>query len=276
MPDQPITYSQHSLQDYIECPLRYKLRYLDEMAWPAARTDDQLQNEHHTQQGVEFHRLVQQFIVGIPVDILQASIRDPLVLEWWQAFMSARQAFPVSIDEQAGRIRMAEHTITGQLAGQHLVAKVDLLVVQPGEKIWIFDWKTGNKPLRYSHLLDRIQTRVYMYMSVEAGTRWNNGQPFPADQVEMIYWQAADPHELIRIPYSTERFQQDQDQLTRLIETIEGEPEDGFFRTAEERNCRFCNYRSFCERGFIPGSQEEFEQSAGGDIDLSDVELVEY
>lgn len=268
--------SQHSLQDYIDCPLRFKLRYLDQFAWPAAQTDDQLQNELHQRQGIEFHRLVQQMITEIPVEVLDRSISDPLVLAWWQSFLAIKSTLPTGLDALPGLIRLAEHTLMTQLGGQRLLAKYDLLVVQPGHQIWIFDWKTGRRPLPHSRLMERVQTRVYLYLAVAAGSQWNGGQPFPAGQVEMMYWQSADPLQPIHLPYSAGQFEQDRLFLTGLVGQIENLAQEDFVKTSDERQCRFCNYRSYCERGLLPGSQEEYEKTDAGDLDLSDVEPVEY
>jgi hypothetical protein len=269
-------FSQHSLQDYIDCPLRFKLRYVDQFAWPAAETDDQLANELHQRQGVEFHRLVQQMAAGLPEEMIESVIRDARVLEWWHAFQAARTTFPVDLDTKDGWIRLAEHTLTAGLAGHTLLAKYDLLMVKPADKIYIFDWKTGRRPISPDRLEGRVQTRVYRYLAVAAGQRWNNALNFIADRVEMIYWQAADPMNPIHLPYSPALFEQDWAFLSGLLQQIENEPADGYMKTDDARQCRFCNYRSYCERGTIPGSQMEFDGDGEVGVDLTDVEPIEY
>jgi CRISPR/Cas system-associated exonuclease Cas4 (RecB family) len=269
-------FSQHSLQDYIDCPLRFKLRYVDQFAWPAAETDDQLANELHQRQGVEFHRLVQQMAAGLPEEMIESVIRDAQVLEWWHAFQIARSTFPIDLDAKDGWIRLAEHILTGGLAGHTLMAKYDLLMVRPGEKIMIFDWKTSRRPIASDLLESRVQTRVYRYLAVAAGNQWNDAQNFIANRVEMIYWQAADPMHPIYLPYSPALFELDRTYLSGLIQQIENEPADGYIKTDDLRRCRFCNYRSFCERGIIPGNQLEWDQDGEEGVDLTDVEPIEY
>jgi hypothetical protein len=47
MPIQLTTLSQSSLQDYNDCPRRFELRYLQQLAYPAIETEPALENEKH-------------------------------------------------------------------------------------------------------------------------------------------------------------------------------------------------------------------------------------
>ena len=66
MPIELNTLSQSSLQDYNDCPRRFELRYLQHLAYPAIETEPALENEKHQREGENFHRLVQQYFIGIP------------------------------------------------------------------------------------------------------------------------------------------------------------------------------------------------------------------
>ena len=87
-------FSQNSLQDFLECPRRFQLRYLLHTAWPAAETDDQSAFEHHQEQGQVFHRKIQQYYTGIPVEVISASIQDDLLQSWWDHFLNSAKDFP--------------------------------------------------------------------------------------------------------------------------------------------------------------------------------------
>ncbi len=65
-------FSQSSLQDYADCPRRFQLRYLDKLIYPAAETEPALENEKHLQEGQNFHRLAQQYLLGIPTEKLES------------------------------------------------------------------------------------------------------------------------------------------------------------------------------------------------------------
>lgn len=267
--DDSLELSQHSLQDFVDCNLRFKLRYLDHLAWPAARTDDQLKYELHQRQGVDFHRLVQQWINGIPRELLENNLRDADVLIWWQSFTQAVQQFP-ELEPSAGARRLAEYTLSARLAGRRLMAKFDLLVVVPDGGVKIFDWKTGHQPQPAHRFSARIQTRVYRYLAAAA---LPGIQP---EQVEMIYWQTAAPHDPIHLPYSADQMQTDRQVLGDLIGQIQSLGSDQFLQTANQKQCEYCVYRSYCQRGNQPGSQAAWDASATDEIDLSDIQPIEY
>ena len=262
--DDSLEFSQHSLQDFVDCNYRFKLRYLDHLAWPAAQTDDQLKYELRQRQGVEFHRLVQQWVNGIPREVIEANLRDPDVIGWWQAFHQA--GLELGPEDQ----RLAEYTLSAPVAGRRLMAKYDLLCIRPDGRVTIYDWKTGHQPQAPHRFSERIQTRVYSYVAVAAGRGW---QP---KAVEMIYWQTSAPHDPVRLPYSTARFEADRLYLTGLIHEIQSLAADQFLQTANTRLCDFCVYRSYCQRGNTPGSQTAWEAAAGEEIDLSDIQPIEY
>jgi hypothetical protein len=271
-----LDFSQHSLQDYQECHRRFKLKYLDRLAWPAAQTDDQLSNELHQRKGVDFHRMIQQWALGVPEAVLEENIRDSVVYGWWQSFLQIKDTLP-GLTGSTGVLRLPEYTLSGWLDGFHLIAKYDLLVITPGENVYIFDWKTGQRPQAAEILSQRVQTVLYRFLVVDAGQRWNNGQKWQAEQIEMIYWQAADPLQPVRLPYSASQYDGDRDFLSGLLGEITRLPEDGFEKTEDIRKCHFCHFRTFCERGYQPGSQSEFEKiQEDTDIDLSTIDPVAY
>jgi hypothetical protein len=75
--------SQSSLQDYMDCARRFKLRYLDRLSYPAVETEPALENEKHLQEGEYFHRLVQQHLIGIPADQVAKLANRPNLQRWW-------------------------------------------------------------------------------------------------------------------------------------------------------------------------------------------------
>ncbi len=164
-----MVFSQNSLQDYLDCPRRFELRYLLHMAWPAAETSDQKAFELHQRQGNDLHRLIHQMVAGVPVDALTASIEDPQVRLWWDSFQSGGQDLEPVFNPPPGSIRVAEHTLLGRLGPWRIQAKYDLLVIQPDQKLWIYDWKTTKAQLDQKKLTDKIQTRLYPMLAVSAG-----------------------------------------------------------------------------------------------------------
>ena len=79
-------FSQASLQDYADCPRRFQLRYLQQLAWPAMETEPVEEQEKRIQLGQDFHRLVQQHLTGIPEDILDQAVVNPDLERWWRNY----------------------------------------------------------------------------------------------------------------------------------------------------------------------------------------------
>ena len=78
----------------------------------------------------------------------------------------------------------------------------------------------------------------------------------------MIYWFTEYPDRPTVFAYNQSTFDDDQRFLQSTITAIQELSVDAFTKTGEERHCRFCKYRSLCDRG-----------SEAGDFYEQDVEL---
>jgi hypothetical protein len=249
-------FSQASLQDYVDCRRRFELRYLLELAWPAIQAEPAEEQEIHGRQGELFHRLVQQHQLGIPAERLAGvasaagrQLGDDRLSVWWDNYL---QAGPPGLP----RRRYPELTLSAPLAGYRLLAKYDLLAVEPGTRGVIVDWKTSRARPGPAWLAARLQTRVYCYVLVEAGSALNEGRPWRTDQVEMVYWFANFPDQPERLPYGTREHEANRGVLAELISEIAHASADDFPLTDDVRRCRLCPYRSLCNRGAEAGRAE--------------------
>ena len=253
MAANPLTLlSQSSLQDYMDCSLRFKLRYLERLSYPAMESEPALENEHHQQEGEYFHRLIQQYLIGIPKEQIGKLANTANLQKWWVNFLSD----PLLQDLQGGTGLFTESNLSAPLGNHRLVAKYDLITVRDG-KATIFDWKTYRKRPRNEWLAARTQTRVYRALVVQAGAHLNKGQEFTPEQVEMIYWFADFPNEPARFEYNPAQYQRDWDWLTKLSEEIDAA--SSYPATEDRQKCTFCTYRSYCERGIRAGAWEDLE-----------------
>jgi CRISPR/Cas system-associated exonuclease Cas4 (RecB family) len=266
-------FTQSSLQDYLDCPRRFQLRYILGQLWPAVPGEPLLEHERYTELGRRFHQLIEQHIAGLPVEMLTASINAPDLARWWRNYLNTPPHDVLSLP-----MRRAEAVFSTPLAGYRLAARYDLLAIQPGQRAVIVDWKTERKrPLR-THLAARMQTRVYRLVLVEAGHALNGNQPLEPEQVEMLYWFAEFPTEPELLPYNAGQHASDIDYVSSLIAEIAAKRDDVFLLTADTTRCRFCVYRSLCERGVAAGADEvgteETEPELG--IDWNDIEEIAY
>lgn len=246
----PFTFSQSSLQDYFDCPRRFQLRYLDKLNWPAEEAEPALENERRQQEGQFFHRLAQQFLLGLPADRLARLAASPNLTRWWDNFQAS---FPNPKD--LGELR-AETALSAPIGNHRLLAKYDLIAVR-GDKATIYDWKTYHKRPKNEWMAIRLQTRVYRYLLAAAGGHLNGGQAIRPERIEMVYWFADFPSEPAVFHYDESQFKRDQSALEKVVGEIEGL--EKFEMTEEEGKCRFCPYRSYCKRGAVAGDWRDAE-----------------
>ncbi len=250
-PQSPLQFSQGSLQDYVDCRRRFQLRYLLKLAWPALEAEPALEYEAAMQQGALFHRLIQQHLLGIPTERLTPLAKGADLSRWWQNYLE------FSYPPQSALY--PEVTLSMPLLDCRLVAKYDVILVTPEGRAIIYDWKTSRRHPKRAWLSERLQSRVYPYLLAQAGAHLNQGRPFQPEQIEMIYWFAEAPTEPEKLSYGAESFARDEAYLKSLIGEIIALDSKDFTLTEAVEHCRFCTYRSLCDRGITAGDLDETE-----------------
>ena len=277
LPDN-FDFSQSNLQDYLDCHYRFYLRYIRHMKWPALIVDDAVDFEQRGQIGARFHRLVQQYLLGLPEERLSdLASADPVgeVIQWWQDFL-------LNVPPWLSGHQFVETTLSTALARHRLIAKYDLILVQEDGGLAIFDWKTSRKRPRKDWLLDRVQTRLYRLILTEAGSNLAGQKTVTPEQVTMNYWFAPSPETLVSLPYTQDAYKNDVQFFTALIEEILNREEDDFLKTKDLDKCRYCVYRSHCDRGIGAGDISEFEgfqiepEDFEEEIEFSEIQEIEF
>jgi len=270
-------FTQSSLQDYLDCPRRFQLRYVLDQPWPAVESEPLIERERLADLGRRFHQMAQRHTVGLPVEQIAASAQDANLARWWWNYLN------VPPRDLPSAVRRAEVTLTAPLGAHRLSAKYDLLALDPGRRAVIVDWKTERKRPTRAQLAARMQTRVYRYVLVEAGATLNGGQPIEPEQVTMVYWFAAFPAEPEGFPYDSAQHADDATFLSSLVEEIAsagmGMPahaEAEWQKTDDTKRCTYCTYRSLCDRGTAAGIGDETEVELDLDIELEKVEEIAY
>lgn len=260
---QLTTLSQSSLQDYVDCARRFQLRYLDRLSYPALESEPALENEKHQREGEFFHRLVQQYLVGIPNDQIAKVANTENLKRWWENFSNAKDL--LGFKNLTGLY--PEATLSAPLGNFRLLAKYDLIALKENKAV-IYDWKTYRKRSRNEWLAARMQTRVYCALLVHAGAHLNNGVPFEPEQIEMVYWFADFPDDPARFVYMSAQYKRDWDLLLKLADEIHSA--SSYLLTDDHTRCLFCSYRSYCERGVRAGDADQAEAEIEAD-ELFDV-----
>ncbi len=288
MLSESFTFSQVSLQDFVDCRRRFELRYLMRVRWPAAESEPIEEQEQRMQRGADFHRLIQQHLLGIPEDRLTSSIDDPALAELWQHYLSFRP-----IEQSAGSRNYEAHpevSLMTSVRGHRLMAKYDVMVAVGHRDLVIFDWKTSRHRYEPDEAEERLQTRVYRFVAVRSGARFMGGDAVLPDRVMMVYWFATHPNAPVRIPYSRLAYERDRDYLQDLVAQIEAATQadvgaDAFPKTENTFLCRYCPFRSYCGRGAEAGDIEEqdlalelegTEPESSFDFDFDQIAEIEF
>ena len=162
-----------------------------------------------------------------------------------------------------------------------MVAKYDLVVVLPDDKVIIFDWKTNHKQPDRKWLLNRIQTKLYPVLLLMSGQHLARNELKP-ENITMIYWFANQPGREVIIEYSDSQFRRDIEDLGKtlsLIQQLSNDlEEDSFKLTENKRKCMYCEYRSLCNTGIQAGTTQEFSENEIEDLsfDLEQISEVQF
>lgn len=273
MPLELTTLSQSSLQDYNDCPRRFELRYLQHLAYPAVETEPAQENEKHQQEGEYFHRLIQQYFIGVPQDQIAKLANTDNLQRWWQNFMNSKDR----ADLQGLTGLRTEITLSAPLGKFRLIAKYDLIAAG-GNKFFIYDWKTYRKRPKTEWLAVRWQTRVYRALLAQAGAHLNNGKPIEPEQIEMLYWFSEFPNDPARFTYQSDQYKRDWDALTRFADEILSA--STYPKTDDTTRCLYCPYRSYCNRGTRAGdaldAELETEAEEFFDINFEQIGEIEF
>ncbi len=275
LPDD-FTFSQSSLQDYVDCARRFELRYIKQLRYPALATANVLAYEERKQRGDRFHKMIRQYLLDVPDDLLEKSLGDDDELAgWWQTFMDYGLA---GLPPQC----YTEITLQTYLHDYRLIAKYDLLAIEPGGQAVIVDWKTTSyvPPPEEEHILEScLQTTVYRYVLAQAGA-YLYGETIPPESIRMIYFFAARDGQRIAFDYSKRQMQADEAELLQLIGDIQ--TAQLFPLTEQEKRCRYCRFRSHCNRGDRAGNWNEadFDDEPSDDesfeIDFDQIAEIEF
>lgn len=265
-------FSQAGLNDYVDCTRRFQLRYVLEQAWPAVESEPLIERERLADLGRRFHRLIQQRVRGLPVAQLTASASaDPDLARWWDTYLRLEKG-GWKLDEEGDSLpsnRRAEVALSIPLGAHRLVAKYDLLATG-NDRAVIVDWKTERRRPDRAALLKRLQTRVYRYVLAKLDPS------IGPESIAMVYWFAEHPSEPEVLVYDAPQFVADEDYLRRLITEIENRNEDVWPLTPDERKCRYCTYRSLCDRGAAAGVDNEEVGELDLEIDWEAIGEIAY
>jgi len=266
-------YSQASLQDFADCHRRFYYRYLAHLSWPAVESEPVIEAEQLMQAGAQFHRLVLQYLSGVPVEKLDSAnflLGD--LREWWQNFLTA------DLNLKDAKL-FPEKVLAVRLGETRLVGKFDLVAIYEDGRVVIYDWKTSRHQPSRASLAARWQTIIYPYLLASGGAVLNQGEVIEADRISMVYWYSNFPDQPVVYQYSPDELQNDEKAILALTEDIESRSVIEEFELAvDEKRCRYCVYRSLCDRGVAAGDELEieFDSDIEFEMDFDQIQEIEF
>lgn len=230
--------SAAALGTYSVCPLRFKYRYVDNLYW-SRLWGSRPEERKALEKGQNFHLMARRYYAGVD----PALVADPVEQRDLDGWMHLLQGFlPRTFDPAF----YPELELRLNRPDLKLVAKFDLVVVDPDGRATIFDWKTEKKLPNRSYLLKSMQTRVYRYMLCAAGGQYSPKGQFRPEDVSMIYWHPLHPHKWERLAYSEAQFHKDEAFLQESVARILRTQPENFPPTPDEGVCRRCEYQMIC------------------------------
>ncbi len=229
--------SQGHLKVLTECPRKFEHTYLDLLAAPLAP------NQRKSMQwGSDFHRLMQQRELGLPIEPFLAA--DPRLAQTVQDLIAVAPDL-FTTDPQV--TRDSEQVRTLLLQDYLFTAIYDLVLL--GTTVQIIDWKTYSKPRNLEQLAQDWQTRLYLYIMAETS------EYQPAD-ISFTYWFVLNEPQpqAAKFQYNEKLHQQTHQDLQQLLQQL------GDWLCAYQQqqhfpqlpigseSCRNCQFASRCDR----------------------------
>ncbi|MEO0806392.1 MAG: PD-(D/E)XK nuclease family protein [Cyanobacteria bacterium J06643_4] len=252
--------NQNHLTLLESCPRKYEHVVFNSLYAPASY-------EQHlkTQWGSQFHLLMQQQALDLPVDAIASANTDmqaslaalekaaPDVFK----YLPVSQAQPIdsSPDQErsqspdANEFSQSEHKRTLAFNGYLLTVIYDLVVLEPGQTGHIFDWKTYQKPPKETQLANDWQTRLYQYVLCETTS-------LRPEQIAMTYWfvrvdeaQQQAPS-FYRFNYSLAAHDKTRQDLQRLSDRLTEMRSHNHFPKVDIAKglCDYCTFNARCDR----------------------------
>lgn len=241
-------FSQNSLQNYVDCKRRFYLKEILQLQWPVLESEPTRMQEERTALGAEFHLLCNQYFSGVPELAIRESLESPEILQWWDAFIRLG-LLPTP------QLR-PEKAITVPFLDYRLTVHYDLLSSDQDEHYIIYDWKTNLKQPQRATLGKRMQTIIYPMVLQMFCEIKNTGNSRP-ENIKMIYWYTVFPEHPIEFQYDQATYTSQKSELANLITEITRNGMDDFYLTEKLWHCKFCQYRSYCNRGEKAGEFTE-------------------
>lgn len=268
-------FSANNLQDYMDCPRRFELKYLLKQNWPAVTSQPVLEMENRILIGNRFHLLAYQYLSGIPGDTLIETIDDPDLGRWFSHFLKY-------VDQYLNFQYFSEFSVIMPFEGFRLKGVFDFISLMDINKLRICDWKTTSRIPKKEIYLETVQSTLYPFLAYETRMKiFPQVSMLRHQDLSMEYWFPGFPENTISWGHSATIHTKSRAILSSLISEISQKEPGDFEKTSNDKRCMFCQYRSLCERGIQAGSSNDSENEIESnwitdDLDFDQIEEIAF
>jgi hypothetical protein len=246
-------FSSNNLQDYLDCPRRFELKYLLKQNWPAVTSQPVLEMENRITLGNRFHLLAHQFLSGIAGDFLKNTIDDPELGFWFDNFQEYIKHF---LKFQY----FSEFSVIMPFVGFRLMAVFDFISLKDTNKIRIGDWKTTSRLPKKEFYLQTVQSTLYPFLAYESRINiFPQTSTLEYQDLSMEYWFPGFPENTITWEHSASIHANSRELLSSLISEI-SQKESGDFEKTPLINAALSVNTALYARGIQAGSSKDDEK----------------
>ncbi len=198
--------SQGQLNILETCPRKFQHIYFDQLGTPISP-----EQQEHLAWGSQFHLLMQQRELGLPVESI---IEEDVQLQQWVTALVNEAPEVFTKDDKT--FREPEHCRTLKFQDYLLTVIYDLLI--EGEKsAQILDWKTYAQPKNPHWLAQDWQTRLYLYILTETSD-------YLPEEISMTYWfvKSQPRPQSLTFTYDRRQHEKTQQDLSKLLNQLTG------------------------------------------------------
>ena len=228
--DKNFLYTQSSIGTFMQCPLKFRYRYFEGLY---GSDDDSLKESF--EKGSRFHLLAERYFKEI--DTEGEYIQDGDLKE---LFYKLKEKYPLETNCRY----LSEYDIRERSEKIRLMARYDLIISRPNNRIQIVDFKTNKKRLSQESIEDSLQTKIYLYLLKE-NFKYVFENIRKIKNIEMVYYQTEYSEENFVVKYDDESHEKNKSFLTKTLENIESFDFMGYEKT-QVNHCKVCEFKIFC------------------------------
>jgi hypothetical protein len=214
----------------MQCPLKFRYRYFEGLY--GAENGDLKES---FQKGSRFHLLAERYFKGIHVE--EEYIEDS---ELRGHFEKLKENYPLRDDW----IYFSEYDIRERTKKIRLMARYDLIIIKPNNRVEIVDFKTNRRRFSQEDIEGSLQTKIYLYLLKE-NFKFVFENIRKIKKLDMIYYQTEYPEENLVIKYDDEDHEKSREKLEEIIENI-GDFDFTTYQKKKVIHCEKCEFKIFC------------------------------